>query len=719
MCLEHAFQRSECLFQASTEGGPHILQKEIERFGKKTNMTLYIDGPQAVEKSATAETRESKRQKAIEKLSGSLDTFETRIDEGTRIRKQHYNDIKKGLGSSFYWSLDIRKEFADTCAAKSGLLRSADVKIASDAEPGDIIISGDSDMLGYANIHTLWRPVSKSVILAYSLPDVLKTLGLSRAQLTALAVVSKNDYQRNIQGLGPASNFGGLTGRKRKKAGHRAAVRLWTLDDIRSHLQQFLSENKKKVKKNIKDDDKEAEFHPATYREKGYVLRGSILTDGFEIKLLAFKLRELQDVRYRRWREDRLPSRLTSTVGGIDYFLQEIRNVLTCKEDIDRLWPGVDVKDIRTLNLDAGQACVIGGSAHLPEELAKRTKGKEVVKDPSPNDMEGIVASEPLDPTSVSISPIPPSSTMASSATALDNSFGSSSNDAARLSSDNVSSSSALAPPSTASPVLSPRPGFFNLAVKAKAVYQPVFKFRRWAQSEKNIIPVGQDRSIADIETYLPPLRGPTSTVVNYIKELEQVEEQLKAFYNGPDDKYKKHQWDMKRAPHGEFQLIAHRLLGIVGGGLGIRSDPSKPVIIGVGLGKFGTKSGLSSLHLTFLSYFVPLVDLRRFFCSHCQVYHHRVVMAAESMGNIVQGYLFDQQRPDYLHPIAPDGTMPWKQEPSSGSSTSSGTVGTSSTTGLTSTGTAAGGSTKAKGQRKRSSTVSSLEQASSKASKM
>ncbi|KAF9118651.1 hypothetical protein BG015_006557, partial [Linnemannia schmuckeri] len=88
----------------------------------------------------------------------------------------------------------------------------ADVKVASDAQPDDIIISGDSDMLGYVNIHTLWRPVSKTVILVYFLPDMLKTIGLSRAQLTTLAVVSKNDYQRNIKGLGPASYFGVIKG---------------------------------------------------------------------------------------------------------------------------------------------------------------------------------------------------------------------------------------------------------------------------------------------------------------------------------------------------------------------------------------------------------------------------------------------------------------------------------------------------------------------------
>lgn len=83
---------------------------------------------------------------------------------------------------------------------------------------------------------------------------------------------------------------------------------------------------------NIKDDD-EGGLHPATYKEKGYVLRGSILTDGFRVKLLSsFKLRELQDVRYRLWKEDRLPSRLTSTVGRIDFLLQEIRSVLTCND---------------------------------------------------------------------------------------------------------------------------------------------------------------------------------------------------------------------------------------------------------------------------------------------------------------------------------------------------------------------------------------------------
>ncbi|KAF9103324.1 hypothetical protein BGX30_009165, partial [Mortierella sp. GBA39] len=89
------------------------------------------------------------------------------------------------------------------------------------------------------------------------------------------------------------------TSRQRKKAGHRAAVRMLSLNEIRSHL-DVIKDNKVDL---------------AEYTEKGYVLRGSIRTNGFRVQLLAFKLRELQSVRYRRLKEDFLPPRLTSTVG--------------------------------------------------------------------------------------------------------------------------------------------------------------------------------------------------------------------------------------------------------------------------------------------------------------------------------------------------------------------------------------------------------------------
>ncbi|KAF9130561.1 hypothetical protein BG015_003987 [Linnemannia schmuckeri] len=45
------------------------------------------------------------------------------------------------------------------------------------------------------------------MILVYFILDLLLALGITRAQLTALAVVSRNDYSKNIWSLGPATNF--------------------------------------------------------------------------------------------------------------------------------------------------------------------------------------------------------------------------------------------------------------------------------------------------------------------------------------------------------------------------------------------------------------------------------------------------------------------------------------------------------------------------------
>jgi hypothetical protein len=85
-------------------------------------------------------------------------------------------------------------------------------------------------------------------------------------------------------------------------------------------------------------------------------------------------------------------------------------------------------------------------------------------------------------------------------------------------------------------------------------------------------------------------------------------EGRLSEFYSGANNRFKKHGWDKTRAFQAEYQAIASSLLGIVGGCLGKKLDPMNPVLIGVGLGQFKTTGRLSSLHSTFLDYFIPLV---------------------------------------------------------------------------------------------------------------
>ncbi|KAG0369561.1 hypothetical protein BGZ54_009622, partial [Gamsiella multidivaricata] len=215
--------------------------------------------------------------------------------------------------------------------------------------------------------------------------------------------------------------------------------------------------------------------------------------------------------------------------------------------------------------------------------------------------------------------------------------------------------------------------------------------------------------SIEQIESQLPPLRGPEASVTNYVARLEQVEDQLMEFYNGNNNRFKKNTWDMERAKHIEYQAIANSLLKIVGGSIGERCK--SPVLIGVGLGDFRSSKRLSSLHGTFLSYFIPLarslgyvvvgieeyytskkcpnceefvaqVTIRQLFCPHCGKYYHRDVMAAQNMSNIVQGHLLEQKRPLYLQPKTADGRYPWIEP----STSDQGAVdGTSKSTGSTS----------------------------------
>ncbi|KAG0200251.1 hypothetical protein BGX33_011132 [Mortierella sp. NVP41] len=273
---------------------------------------------------------------------------------------------------------------------------------------------------------------------------------------------------------------------------------------------------------------------------------------------------------------------------------------------------------------------------------------------------------------------------------------------------------SVAVPPSVQETSSSPPTGtqsneiFYNLAVKQKAVYQPQFRFRRWLESEKQAVLEDQTESVSALETKLPPVRGEDASVFKYAEEIEKVEKRLLEFYNGDNHRYKKHAWDAKRAKQAEYQTIADRLLGIIGGSIGRPKQDSEPVLIGIGLGQFSTKSGLSSLHSTFLEWFIQLarslgylvvglnefytskkcpgceqfvaqVTMRQFYCRHCKVYHHRDVMAAHNMYRIVHGYLVDQKRPLYLQPRLQDGTYLWATSAGVGASTN--IIGTSSST--------------------------------------
>ncbi|KAG0059120.1 hypothetical protein BGZ92_006999, partial [Podila epicladia] len=116
-------------------------------------------------------------------------------------------------------------------------------------------------------------------------------------------------------------------------------------------------------------------FDPRAYAQKGYLLRGSIKTNGYQLQVLAFKLRELLSVRYKRYSSDLLPDRLLTTTAGTDDHLTEVRNVFKTKEDVERLLgcTADQLASVSYLGIDLGQACVVGSYAYLPP--GKEPKG--------------------------------------------------------------------------------------------------------------------------------------------------------------------------------------------------------------------------------------------------------------------------------------------------------------------------------------------------------
>ncbi|KAF9914560.1 hypothetical protein FBU30_002496, partial [Linnemannia zychae] len=157
-------------------------------------------------------------------------------------------------------------------------------------------------------------------------PFEVKFITLSELELTRIFWASpslKHILQKLAHVDFPSIKYWELLRRRTEEAqGLLGSTFLMTFDETRSHLQ------------NIRNDS----FEPASYSERGYVMRGSIRTDGFRLQVLAFKLNELHSVKYRRLPEEKLPSRLLSTVGGTDYFLTEVRNVVSTKNDVAQLW---------------------------------------------------------------------------------------------------------------------------------------------------------------------------------------------------------------------------------------------------------------------------------------------------------------------------------------------------------------------------------------------
>ncbi|KAG0221822.1 hypothetical protein BGW42_007253, partial [Actinomortierella wolfii] len=113
-----------------------------------------------------------------------------------------------------------------------------------------------------------------------------------------------------------------------------------------------------------------------------------------------------------------------------------------------------------------------------------------------------------------------------------------------------------------------------------------------------------QQLSILGIETTFPALHGEGASVRRYFEHRDMYKVELDKFYND-NHTFKRHKWDAVRSKKEEYRRITDSLLRMVWGCVGAKRDESNKVVIGIGLGQFGSGNKLSSSHGTFESYFV------------------------------------------------------------------------------------------------------------------
>lgn len=201
-------------FRGNRQLAHEVLAGIISRLGRKDQLVFYIDGHSAVEKHETHNRRRQQRKGAVETAEKGLELMEARIRKGQRLRRQHFRTIHKAINNTFHWSFDDRQEFVQYLMTEQYQVifcdTEADPRIAEDCEQDDIVVSRGSDFLGYHTVKTIWRPVghaNANKCLVYRKSDILSSLVLTDDQLTALACVTKNDYESNVPNLGLISNY--------------------------------------------------------------------------------------------------------------------------------------------------------------------------------------------------------------------------------------------------------------------------------------------------------------------------------------------------------------------------------------------------------------------------------------------------------------------------------------------------------------------------------
>ncbi|KAF8945367.1 hypothetical protein BGZ46_006024, partial [Entomortierella lignicola] len=129
------------------------IERELLKYGDKANVIIYVDGSQCLEKSFTYMARSASRGKALEIARTNISELRRRVEEQRRVKKGMFLKTRKNIRKGFYWTSGNRLSFVDFMRSEGWDVREcefeADVAIAADYMPNDVVITRDADFLAY------------------------------------------------------------------------------------------------------------------------------------------------------------------------------------------------------------------------------------------------------------------------------------------------------------------------------------------------------------------------------------------------------------------------------------------------------------------------------------------------------------------------------------------------------------------------------------------
>ncbi|KAF9189781.1 hypothetical protein BGZ49_003773, partial [Haplosporangium sp. Z 27] len=183
------------------------------RFASRDNVVIFIDGQRTEEKKKTAQVRLTRSRTQLLRAKKIIDEMKANAKIGKAISSAKHKRYSRYLSQSVMLTNNdctnlfngLKKRGWDVVLGP-GEADLAIRKRSSKLTRPFAVVTGDSDLLAHCSVPVIYRP-SRGEFYEYDVDECAKALGISRLQLTALAIVSKNDYTNNPFHFGVATNL--------------------------------------------------------------------------------------------------------------------------------------------------------------------------------------------------------------------------------------------------------------------------------------------------------------------------------------------------------------------------------------------------------------------------------------------------------------------------------------------------------------------------------